>query len=138
MSPQSHILEAIVVLDPARSQARIYTGLSRPVRLPLEHANEEIVALSETHFITYHDLASDTTSIPAAAFMPYGWDQAKWPGEAIDEVDPTWAIPYDTDEYTERQRIWRGEAEITEAEAADLNAWMAGLPQTTADDEIPF
>jgi hypothetical protein len=131
MSPQSIKPEAIVVIDQARDEARIYFGDWRPVRVSLEHAGEEIVALSETHFITYHDLAAQMTSIPVAAFMPFGWGQ-------VDEPDATWAEPYDTDDYEERQRVWRGEADITEAEAADLNAWMSQLPHDATDDEIPF
>lgn len=60
---------------------------------------------------------------PSAPALPYGWD-------FVDQPDPLWAEDYDADS----PRVVRGEADITEAEAADLNAWLASLPQEDALD----
>ncbi len=60
---------------------------------------------------------------PDAPELPWGWDQ-------IDYPDPLWAEDYDAD----GPSVVRGEAEITEAEAADLNTWLASLPQEDAAD----
>lgn len=61
---------------------------------------------------------------PSAPALPYGWD-------FVDQPDPTWTEDYDADS----PGVVRGEAEITEAEAADLNAWLSSLlDEPTCED----
>lgn len=79
-----------------------------------------------TYQVLEHDVATQLEAsieaelakpCPPAPELPWGRDQ-------IDYPDATWSERYDAG----GPGVVRGEAEITEAEAADLNAWLASLP----------
>lgn len=125
-----------------RLQRKAITEAWHKARITVE-VKEIILTYSPTDKVDYRSLQHDVVAqleasaqedkpCPPAPPLPYGWD-------FIDEPDPTWAEPYDASESpkgddADSPPVYRGEAEITEAEAADLNAWLSSLPQDYAAD----